>query len=314
MITDVSDSSTAPLPGRRRHFISRWLRRCLIGGGLIYLTLLVWLLLYETQLVYPGSKYPRGNWQPADFQFEEIEFVSADGTKLVGWFLPRPTTPKRVNISAPGDQDPRLSETILLCHGNAENSAQSAAYFGENLRRTFNADLFVFDYRGYGKSEGTPFEAGILDDAEAALAWLCDRTGKTASEIMLVGHSLGGGPACHLAGTQGCKLLILDRTFNSLAGAAQWNYPLFPVQYLMRNQYHSTMKIKKYQGPVVQSHGTTDELIPIVLARELFEAAPTNKKIFLAIPDMGHFDPFPTDYWSQLKNSVLAVLNPKQVR
>ncbi len=267
----------------------------LIGYGGI----LVLLMVNETFLVYPGSKYPKGNWQP-NFAFEEIEFYSNDSTKLVGWFLPRPESGAAVETGA-NDSANAIAETILLCHGNGENVAQSAAYIGDSMRQTLNADVFVFDYRGFGKSAGTPFEQGIYEDTESALDQLCKRTGKAPNEITLIGHSLGGGPAVELASRTKIKALILQRTFSSLADAAQANYPAFPVRYLMRNQYPSLTRMPRYDGPLFQSHGSADKLIPIELAKQLFEAATTSEKQFMEIEGMAHYDSLPSDYWPTLR-------------
>ena len=276
---------------------NRWgraLKRLVIYIAGFYVLILVLLVSNETYLVYPGSKFPRGNWEPKGFPFEEIQFLSTDQTKLVGWYLPRP------------DGEPS-GRTILLCHGNAENVAQSSAYVGRYMRQVLKADVFVFDYRGYGKSQGTPDEPGVLADADSALEWLCERTGKKPSEIIIVGHSIGGGPAVHLASQSGCKALILQRTFSSLADAAQYQYPWLPVRYLISNVYPSTEKIKNCSVPLFQSHGGADTLIPIKLARKLFESSPAKNKRFLEYPQMGHLDPLPTEYWQKLREFVEAV-------
>jgi pimeloyl-ACP methyl ester carboxylesterase len=278
----------------------KWLRRSIFGLALLYLMVLALLIINETQLVYPGSKYPRGNWQPDDFSFEEIEFRASDGTRLIGWYLS--SNPPIVNQeNRDGENPTQFAETVLLCHGNGENVAQSAAYSGDYLRQTLKANVFVYDYRGFGKSEGTPNEPGLIDESEAALKWLTERTGLSPNQIIIVGHSIGGGPAVHLAGKFGCKTLVLQRTFSSLSAAAGANYPIFPVRYLMQNQFRSDEKIVAYGGPLFQSHGTEDSLIPLPLAEKLFDAAPTENKQFMAVEGMGHFDLLPEYYWADLK-------------
>jgi len=178
------------------------------------------------------------------------------------------------------------------------------------LRKHLGAEVFVFDYRGYGKSQGTPNQDGLLLDSKSALKWLMERTEKTPDQIIFAGHSLGGGPACYLAATFGCKGLILDRTFSSLVEAAQFNYPIFPVELLMQNRFPSKDWIAHYHGPVFIAHGTDDRLIPIEQARALFAAAPTDDKVLLEIDGWGHWDRFDDDYWRALKsfyqNSILA--------
>lgn len=268
-------------------------------------------MVNETRLVYPGAAETIGNWTPQGLVYEDVDFQACDGTRLHGWFLPRSesnaTSQPQIGPNATAGS---LQETILLCHGNAENVAMASAYIGDRMRTTLNANVFVFDYRGFGKSQGVPSEPGLIDDAESALAWLCQRTGKTPAEIIIVGHSIGGGPACHLAATKGCKLLILQRTFDSLAGTAQYNYPMFPVRYVMQNQFDSAYRIMDYHGPVFQSHGQADRLIPIELARNLFDSVPGENKQFLDIPGMGHYDALPESYWTDLRRFVESINQP----
>ncbi|MFK7767173.1 MAG: alpha/beta hydrolase [Mariniblastus sp.] len=289
-----------------------------------YIAIIGFLLWNETSLVYPGSKYPKGDWEPRDFAFEEIEFYSEDDTKLYGWYLPQPTRDNTTN-GIPNASDTSAAETsesktleseishpkshltFLLCHGNAENIAESGRYMGGQFRQKFNADVFAFDYRGYGKSEGIPFEAGVLEDSEAALEWLCKKTNKEPTEIILIGHSLGGGPAVHLASKFGCKVLILQRTFNSIAEAGQAKYPWLPVKYLMRNQYPSFEKIKTVTAPIFQSHGDADTVIPIRLGKILFGNSPAKKKQFFEVEGMTHWDPLPLNYWTELASFLETI-------
>lgn len=273
--------------------------RIVISLTCVYLGLLLVLYLFENQLVYPGSRYPNGNWSP-NFVFEEVTLLAEDGTELVGWFLPGPND----------DPQAAVHETILLFHGNAENVAQSTGRLGQLLQKHLNAEVFVIDYRGYGKSKGTPHQAGLLQDAEAALNWLMDRTGKSSEQIILFGHSLGGGPACYLAATYGSRALFLDRTFSSLVAAAQWNYPIFPVSGLMKNRFPSIEWIAKYEGPVFIAHGTNDRLIPITQARELYEAVVSDQKYLLEIEGWGHWDEFEQNYWEAVTDFYRETIQP----
>ena len=279
--------------------IIRLVKRIAAAVAFLYVAVLLFLMANETKLVYPGSKYPRGNWTPENFDYEEVEFQSADGTKLVGWYLHAPDAAEIATAEIEAD-----AEFLLLCHGNAENVAQSAAYVGDRLRKALRANVFVFDYRGYGKSEGVPFERGVLEDSEAAFEWLKQKSGKAADEIILVGHSIGGGPAVHLASEQGARTLVLQRTFNALTEPAANQYPWLPIRYVMRNQFRSIDKIRNYQGPLFQSHGVQDRLIPIRMGRELFDAAPTTRKKFIAVDGMSHYEPLPESYWADLKQFV----------
>lgn len=296
---DHESKQSLEKPNRSR----RWLIRLFLYPCLVYCGILVVLAVSETSLVYPGSKYPQGIWEPKGFSYEEVDFESADGTKLVGWYLPRNVPDQDLGAS----QQPPKQQSVLFCHGNAENAAESSQWYGEKYRTSLNADVFVFDYRGYGKSEGTPFEAGVLEDAEAALDLLCQRTGLQPKDIVIVGSSIGGGPAVYLASKHGCKVLVLRRTFSSLSAAAARKFPWLPVRYVMRNHYPSSERIKSYDGPLFQSHGQADDLIPIEMGKTLFEAAPTSNKKFYPVPKMGHLDPLPQQYWVEMAQFVNAV-------
>ena len=304
---DNQDDHDAKQPSKKANRSRRWAIRLILYPCLVYCGILVVLAASETSLVYPGSKYPQGIWEPKGFSYEEVDFESADGTKLVGWFLPRYLQDQEQAKDDEASPQPAKQQTLLFCHGNAENAAQASQWYGEKYRTSLNADVFVFDYRGYGKSDGTPFEAGVLQDAEAALDLLCERTGLQPKDIVIVGSSIGGGPAVYLASKHGCKVLILRRTFSSLPDAAARKFPWLPVRLVMRNQYPSTTRIKSYQGPLFQSHGQTDDLIPIEMGKTLFDAAPTSNKKFFPVPNMGHLDPLPEQYWVEMAEFVNTV-------
>ena len=307
-------------PPRKRMTWKRQLLRAGLIIGLGYIGIIVFLMANETFLVYPGSKYPKGNWQPENFNYEEVQFNSKDGTKLYGWYLHRPVKTDQGDTKPNQSGEVTLTETdsqetvafndgltFLHCHGNAENIAEVGQYSGDRFRQTFNADLFTFDYRGFGKSEGTPFEAGVLEDSEAAFQWLCEKTNKQPTDISLIGHSLGGGPAVHLAKKYGCRLIILQRTYSSISDAGQKQYPWLPVRMLMRNQFHSAEKIKDVSAPLFQSHGDADRLIPIELGKQVFDNSPTTNKKFVAVKGMTHWDPLPQNYWTELITFVDSI-------
>ena len=252
-----------------------------------YAALLVILVLNENRLVYPTPGM-RGDWQPADISFEEVNFKSKDDTDISGWFLP---APKGL------DRPPR---TLLLCHGNGENVAMATAHMGDELRQFLGANVLVFDYRGYGKSEGAPHEQGILMDAEAAMSWLNKKTDTMPQDVIVVGHSIGGGPACHLASKIGAKALVLQRTFASLPDAAKSNFWFIPVDRIMSNRYPSAEKIRTCDVPLFQSHGDRDYLVPISSGKKIFENSPSKNKQFYLNSGGGHWDRLPKDYWNQL--------------
>jgi len=257
----------------------RWGRVALAG----YLLVLLLLLYFENTLLYPAPRYPTGDWTAADLAHEDVFFASADGTKLHGWYFEHPS--------------PRAA--ILYAHGNGDCVAYLGPYLSQ-LRDKLRVSIFAFDYRGYGRSEGSPSEPGIVADGDAAQRWLAERTGKRPEEIVLMGRSLGGGVAVHLAVQNGARGMILQSTYTSLPDAAARMYPWAPVRLLMRNRYDSLSKIGSYNGPVLASHGTADDLVPYELGRRLFDAAPTSRKEFFTIEGGNHNSPEPREYYLAL--------------
>lgn len=270
-------------PHRRLGSIAlAWLVKGLRTMALSYLGVLLVLLFLENWLVYPAPRYPVGDWEARQLPHEDVYFASADGTKLHGWFVEHP--------------QPRA--VILYCHGNGEHVAYNAELL-QMLRDQFRVTVFAFDYRGYGRSEGHPFETGILEDAEAAQAWLAERTGLAQKDIVLMGRSIGGGVAVHLAAKNGARGLILESTFSSLPEAAAGQFPWLPVGWLMKNRYDSQAKIAGYHGPLLQSHGDCDTLIPLALARKLFDAA-AEPKVFYCVSGGDHNCLQPAAYYQKL--------------
>ena len=296
----ADDQATDSLVKQSLLICFRFLRRLVFVTIAVYLVMIGLLALFENRLVYPGSKYPAGNWDNQQQGFTEVEFAAADETKLFGWYLPR-TNPSGTESGADETANPLRPRTVLHCHGNGENIAQVGSFSTKLFSEVLKANVFTFDYRGYGKSEGTPTEAGVKQDADAALAWLCEQDKVQPADVIIVGHSLGGGLACYLAKKHGCKALILQRTFSSLPDAAARKYWMFPVRLIMRNQMNSAEAIKSCDVPLFQSHGDKDSLVPIDLARKLFANSPSQDKQFFEVPGMSHWDPLPAEYWVELE-------------
>lgn len=228
---------------------------------------------FEQAHVYQPLKFPHGDWEPAGLVFEDAWFTAGDGTKLHGWYCPH---------DAP-------VAFALFAHGNAGNVSTQA----ETLRLLHDRHqlaVLTFDYRGYGRSEGEPTEAGVLQDARAARAWLAGREHIAETDIVLIGQSLGGGVVVDLAAADGARGLILANTFTSLPDAAAHFMPLVPTRLLMRNKLDSLSRIGRYHGPLWQVHGDRDHIIPYRLGRQLFHAA-NEPKQFVTNHGGDHNDP-----------------------
>ena len=151
----------------------RWWRAA-AGLFALYCIVVLAMTFFENWLVYPIPPLDRGDWHPAGLEFEDVQFDSADGTKLHGWFIDRP----------------EAKRAIVYCHGNGENVGMNADVVAQ-LSAALDASVFIFDYRGYGHSEGQPSEAGCIADGLAAQRWLAERIGKSPSDVVVMGRSLG---------------------------------------------------------------------------------------------------------------------------
>ncbi|HTU27626.1 MAG TPA: alpha/beta hydrolase [Pirellulales bacterium] len=254
-----------PAPARR------FRRRIWLILPIGYLFCLGLLMFFEESLIFMPMRYPGGNWQPPGLAVEDAWF-EADGLKLHGWFVEA--------------KEPRAA--VLIAHGNAGNVTHR-----DDLLRHFSrlgASVMVFDYRGYGRSEGRPSEAGVLADARSARRWLAERAGGEERDIVLCGESLGGGVQVDLAAKDGARGLILISTFDSLPTVAAYHYPWFPVRWLMRTRLDSVAKIAAYHGPLLEIHGEWDTIVPLAMAQRLFDAANEPKELVI-VKRGDHNDP-----------------------
>jgi fermentation-respiration switch protein FrsA (DUF1100 family) len=220
----------------------------------------------------------------AGLVYEEVHFRAADGLALHGWYLP----------GEPG------RPLILFCHGNAGNISHRI----ENLRlfRRLGLAVFIFDYRGYGRSAGRASEAGTYSDARGALAWLRQR-GWPREQLVYFGRSLGAGVAVQLALEAPPAALVLETPFPSIA-AMGWHHN--PVLYLLLGwlldaRYDSFNKIGRVQVPLLLFQGDRDSIVPETMARRLFQRA-NEPKTFHLIRGAGHNDTFEVGgeaYWRQ---------------
>ena len=234
--------------------------------------------IIERWLTFPAPPLSAADWNPTDFEFEDVYFDAVDGVTLHGWYVPHPAPLAHV----------------LYCHGNGEHVAMLA----ERLRILHNeigVSVFAWDYRGYGKSQGKSHEDNVVLDARAAQLWFAHRVEIDPSEVVLIGRSLGGAVTVALAARHPIRGLVLDRTFSSLYDAAAHNFPWLPLRFWIQHRFSSVDKIRDYHGPLLQTHGTADRIVPFEQGRKLFDAAPSSQKQFIEVPDGDHNGKLP-DY------------------
>jgi uncharacterized protein len=243
----------------------------------------MFIRLIERSLVYPRPPRERGDWRPRALRPQNVWFRSADNTKLHGWYVPHPE-PKHL---------------IVYSHGNGQHVADHTGLL-MRLQQQLDATVFLYDYRGYGRSRGTPVERGCVADGMAAQRWLAEREGVNLEDITIMGRSLGTGIAVAVASEQGARSLVIEAAFSKMTDVAAYRYPWLPVRLVMRNRYNSMKRIQKYAGPIFQSHGTGDEIVPLRMARKLFDASPSRMKQFYEINFARHNDSPPPAYYTAL--------------
>ena len=240
------------------------------------------LMFFEDRILFYPMKYPAGDWKPGGLVFEDAWFQASDGVKLHGWYVPK--------------KDAKAA--VLFCHGNAGNITHRVDAL-RSLNRKVGVSVLIFDYRGYGRSEGSPNEKGILADARAARNWLAKREKIAESDVVMMGESIGGAVAVDLAAKDGARALVLESTFDSIREVASYHFPWLPVRWLMQTKLNSIDKIGDYHGPLLQSHGDTDTVVPLKYGQRLFRAANEPKK-WILLHRHDHNDAMPSDYYAEL--------------
>lgn len=219
------------------------------------------------------DRYPNGIWEPSTYGVPAIDrwFEAEDGVRLHGWWIPHR----------------RATGTVLFCHGNSGSIAHLIGFF-RYLRR-FRINVFAFDYRGYGRSEGEPTEKGVCRDVRAAFDEVTARLDQPRDRVILFGHSLGGAVAIDAAVHRPAAGLIVQSSFVDVREMARSLFGQVPLHWIARNQFRSIEKISRLTMPKLVIHGTEDGTIPHHHGERLFEAAPEPKR-FLSVVGAGHND------------------------
>ena len=230
----------------------------------VYLAFAGLLFIFQSHFIYYPERVLSVTPHSIGLQFESVSFETTDGVRLSGWFVP--------SESARG--------VILFCHGNAGNISHRLDSI--QIFHQLGLDVFIFDYRGYGQSEGKPTEPGTYKDAEAAWRYLIEERQVKPNEVIIFGRSLGGAVASWLAQSHTPGGLILESTFTSLPDIAAGLYPYLPVRLLLRFEYNTAEYLGRVACPVLIVHSRDDEIMPFNHGQQLFESAREPKK-FLEI-------------------------------
>jgi len=248
--------------------VLNFLLTILIGYALV----LVMVRVFEARLIF-FPNYPDrldGDWHPRSLPVEDVWLTATDGVKLHAWWIPHE----------------RAKVTFLAFHGNASNIANRTPTY--EFLHDSPANVLAVEYRGYGRSEGRPSEAGIYWDAEAAYDYLVNTRGIESRTIISFGQSLGTAVATHLAAHHPVAGLILEAPFPSASRVARQVYWFLPgVSLAVYGQFNTGVWIKEVRAPVLMVHCKQDPVIPFAFGQEVYEAA-LAPKTFVAIENSCH--------------------------
>lgn len=269
----------------------RWLLvRILVGVSIAYgvAFIVLWTQLEKRFVFFPSSEvlYTPSN---AGLQYEDVRIQTSDGLSLQGWFIP-------------GDPAIFNNNTWVWFHGNGGNIGHRIDELALAHHR-IGANLLIFDYRGYGESEGTASEQGTYLDSRAVIEYLVSRFDVDEQRIVYLGHSLGAAVAVELALTRPPAAVVLVSPFASVRDMASATLPFPPVGWLVRNHYDNLTRIRQLRLPVLVLHGDQDEIVPISQGQKLYEAANEPKR-FQVLEGAAHNDTYEVggeQYWGTIE-------------
>jgi len=232
----------------------------------------------EARFIYYPSRALAADPASVGLRFRDVTFAAADGVELHGWLIAG-----------------RTPTTLLYSHGNGGNIGDRVR-IARLLVDQLGVGVFMYDYRGYGRSRGAPSEAGLVSDAVGARAALL-REGVAAEHVVYFGRSLGSAVTVDLALAHPPRGVVLEAPFTSVRAMA--NTVLPGAGYLFRTRWDSLAKIGRLKAPLLIIHGESDEVVPFAQGRALFEAAP-EPKTFVALRGSRHYELEAawSDYWT----------------
>jgi len=227
-------------------------------GAILLIAYCVWavaLYIMQPKFLYSPVREVLYTPDELELDFEDVVFRSGDGLQLNGWYVPAQNS----------------EFTVLFCHGNGGNMMHRLDSM--NIFHELGLNCLIFDYRGYGGSEGKPSEQGTYLDAGAAYKWLVEEKNTPPEKIIVFGRSLGGSIAAKLASQVKAGALVVESTFTSYADIGKKFYPYMPVRWFARFAYRTIDFIRNVNCPVMLIYSRNDEVVPFEFGQELCEAA-----------------------------------------
>lgn len=239
-------------------------------AAVVYLFSAVYKFVTQSYFVYKPERQIVNTPFNIRLYFEEIIFETSDGVNLSGWFVPVRNH----------------KGVILVLHGKSGNISTRLTFLNY-FSRKLGLSAFIIDYRGYGKSEGSPDEKGTYLDAEAAWKYLTVVRKIKPQDIIIFGRSLGGPIAARLAVKVNARALILESTFTTIKDIVTQLYPYLPIRRFFKFEYSTIDYLKKVDSPVLIIHSSEDDYIPFSHAMKLYSAANRSRQL-LKIKGLHH--------------------------
>jgi fermentation-respiration switch protein FrsA (DUF1100 family) len=235
------------------------------------LLVVVTIRVVENRLIFFPPRYPDGfaSLPNHAIPVEDVWLTTEDGVRINAFYHSNSSSPK----------------VLLWFHGNAENIGYDLPQM--KVLAQIGVNILAVDYRGYGKSQGKPNEAGVYHDADAAYDYLVKQRQVRAQDIFIYGVSLGGAVAINLAARRPCGGLIVQSSFTNTRAMARRMFGIPLIEYLPKSRFDSLQEIRKVRAPILIAHGTEDEVVPLGMGRRLFAAAPEPKRFF-SVAGAGH--------------------------
>ncbi len=246
----------------------------LLSVACLYLLILILIGIFQNQLIFMPQRDLSQTPGSVGLAYRDIRFRAEDGVELAAWFVPAAVQSERV---------------VLFCHGNAGNMSNRLdsilVFHGLNL------NVFLFDYRGYGQSEGRPSEEGMYLDAAGAWRYLTQEGERFLPEnIVLFGRSIGGSVATWLARSHPVGNLIIESAFRSVPALAFRYLPFVPFRLIFRNRFDTEANLRAISCPLLVIHSREDEIVPFSHGQALYEGAHQPKTLLeISGPHNGGF-------------------------
>jgi fermentation-respiration switch protein FrsA (DUF1100 family) len=274
-------NTTLPPAPRKRSRLVRVLKRLTKLAVIAYL--LGGLILYFLQpvLTFPGAYVHRHEdavVQPSS-DYELIHLTTSDGHEITAVFG------KALNAAGQVDPDTNPRPTILFFYGNGDCIATSMGLF--DRFRQLGSNVLIPEYVGYPLSSGKPTEEGCYETADAAYAYLLGRRDVDPKKIVILGRSIGSGPAIDLASRKPAAGLITISAFTSLDEMGRKVVPIYPTGPLLRTHFDNAAKIGAVHCPILMVHGVADDFVPFSMMHQLAGHA-TVPVSFLSVDKADH--------------------------